>query len=126
MRKVPEENDIIEAGLSGTGGNCITQNGFLYLLLKSLGFDTFIISGTIKNINNHVLCVVRLSSDELYLLDLGVGVPFPEPIPLHNLPYIFRAVGHRIMYRKSENEFYECVQLDGALIGAEFVSFPFD
>lgn len=96
--------------------------------MKSLGFDSFIISGTVKSggssdINNHVLCAVRIGSNELYLLDLGVGLPFPEPIPLHNLPYIHRAGGHRIMYRKSLNEFYECVQLDGALGGVEFVSF---
>ncbi len=102
-RKVPDENGIIAAGLNGIGGNCITQNSFLCLLLQQLGFDSFIISGTVKggdtdDTNNHVLCVVRLSSNELYLLDLGVGVPFPEPIPLHNLPYTHRAVGHRIMY----------------------------
>lgn len=80
-------------------------------------------SGDDAGLNNHVLCVVRLNSDDLYLLDLGVGLPFPEPIPLHNLPYIHRAVGNRLMYRKSVNEFYECVQLDGALVGAKFVSF---
>lgn len=124
---MPDEKDIIAAGLSGTGGNCITQNSFLYLLLKTLGFDTFIISGTVKSsdvgLNNHVLCVVRLNSDHLYLLDLGVGLPFPEPIPLHNLPYTYRAVGNRLVYRKSANDFYQCVQLDGALVGAKFVSF---
>ncbi|XP_037025789.1 uncharacterized protein LOC119067116 [Bradysia coprophila] len=124
-RKVPDEKAIIVAGLNGIGGNCITQNSFLDLLLKSLGFDSSIISGTVHcgestTTNNHVLVVVRLSPNELYLLDLGVGVPFPEPIPLHNLPYIHRAVGHRIMYRKSTNDFYECVQLDGTLMGEKY------
>lgn len=123
-RKVPDESDIIAAGLNGIGGNCITQNTFLQLLLHSLGYDSFIVSGTVGDgdLNNHVLCVVRLSPSELYLLDLGVGLPFPEPIPLHNLPYVFPTVGHRIMYRKSLGEFYECVQLDGSLLGVEFVS----
>lgn len=126
-RKVPDEEAIIAAGLNGIGGNCITQNSFLYLLLKSLGFDSFIISGAVlvevsSASNNHVLCVVRLSADELYLFDLGVGIPFKEPIPLHNLPYTHRAVGHRIMYRKSDNDVYECVQLDGSLMGKKYVS----
>lgn len=124
-RKVPDENAIIAAGLNGIGGNCITQNSFLYLLLKTLGFDSFITSGAVNSgdstsANNHVLCVVRLSPDELYLFDLGVGVPFPEPIPLHNLPYTHRAVGHRIMYRKSAGDLYECVQLDGTLMGEKY------
>lgn len=100
-------------------------------MLKALGFDSFITSGTVKSgassdINNHVLCVVRLRADNLYLLDLGVGLPFPEPIPLHNLPYIHRATGYRMMYRKSVDEFYECVQLDGALGGGVYVSYFFD
>lgn len=34
---MPDENDIIQAGLNGIGGNCITQNGFLYDLLEPLG-----------------------------------------------------------------------------------------
>lgn len=67
-----------------------------------------------------------ISKNFICSIDLGVGVPFPEPIPLHNLPYIHRAVGHRLMYRKSVNDLYECVQLDGSLRGVEYVSSFYD
>lgn len=125
-RKFPDEKDIIEAGLNGVGGNCIIQNGFLMLLLKSLGFDTFITSGSFTGPgylpDNHVICIVRLNVDELYLLDLGVTLPFAEPVPLHNLPYFNQAVGCRYSYRRSENGMYERTQLDGALFGGEYVN----
>lgn len=125
-RKVPDVHSIIEAGLNGVGGNCIVQNGFVMLLLKALGFDAFIVSGMFKGPgclpDNHVMCVVRFSADELYLLDLGVTLPFAEPVPLHNLPYVNRAVGYRYLYRKSDFGTYERVQLDGALFGGEYVN----
>lgn len=125
-RKFPDEKDIIEAGLNGVGGNCIFQNGFLMLLLKSLGFDAFIVAGTFHggfSPDNHVICIVRLSVDELYLIDLGATLPFAEPVPLHNLPYVNRAVGCRYSYKKAENGLYERTQLDGALFGGEYVKF---
>lgn len=125
-RKFPEEKDIIKAGLSGIGGNCIINNGFLMLLLKSLGFDAFIVAGTFKGQgyapDNHVICIVRLNADELYLFDLGVTLPFAEPVPLHKLPYVNRAAGFRYSYRKVENGLYERTQLDGALFGGEYVN----
>lgn len=125
-RKVPNEDDIIQDGLYGAGGNCITQNGFLVLLLKALGFDAFVVSGSVLSSispDNHVICVVRLNTQENYLLDLGVGLPFAEPVPLHNLPYINRAAGFRYLYRKSDKGLYECVQLDGALNSGAYVSY---
>lgn len=126
-RKFPDEKEIIEFGLNGVGGNCIIQNGFLMLLLNAIGFDAFIVAGTFKGEgsmpDNHVICIVRLAIDELYLLDLGVTLPFAEPVPLHNLPYYRRAVGCRYSYRKTENERYERTQLDGALFGGKYVKF---
>lgn len=126
-RKVPDENAIIEAGLKGVGGNCIVQNAFLMSLLKALGFDAFIISGMFKGPgclpDNHVMCIVRLNVDELYLLDLGMTLPFAEPIPLHYLPYTNRSAGYRYLYRQSENGLYERVQLDGALFGEKYVNY---
>lgn len=126
-RKFPDKKDIIEAGLNGVGGNCIFQNGFLALLLQSLGFDAFIVAGTYQGPgflpDNHVICIVRLNADELYLLDLGVTLPFAEPVPLHNLPYVNRAVGCRYSYKKVENGLYARTQLDGALFGEEYVNY---
>lgn len=124
-RKFPDEQDIIKAGLGGVGGNCIFQNGFLMLLLKAVGFDAFIVAGSFLAPgylpDNHVICIVRLTVDELYLLDLGVTLPFAEPVPLHNLPYVNRAAGCRYSYKKVENGRYQRTQLDGALFGAEYV-----
>lgn len=126
-RKFPEEKDIIKDGLEGVGGNCITQNGFLMLLLNALGFDAFVAAATFVGQNfppdNHVICIVRLNAEEQYLIDVGQALPFDEPVPLHNLPYVGRAAGYRYCYKKAENGLYVRTQLDGALFGGDYVSF---
>lgn len=125
-RKFPDEEDIIRDGLNGVGGTCITQNGFLMLLLKALDFDAFIVASTVQGQgyaqDNHVLCIVRLTPDQLYLFDMGVTFPFAEPVPLHDLPHFNRAAGCRYCYKKAENGLYIRTQLDGALFGGDYVS----
>ncbi len=124
-RKVLDEAEIIDAGLKGIGGNCLTQNGFLYMLLKVLGFNSYLVSGFVHGSrnrqDNHVVCVVEFSLDEKYLMDLGVGLPFAEPVPLNELPYTQMAAGFRYRYIKGDKGIYYRMQLDGALFGGEFV-----
>lgn len=124
-RRVLDEVEIIDAGLKGIGGNCLTQNGFLDMLLKVLGFNSYLVSGFVHGSrnrqDNHVLCVVEFSSDERYLMDLGVGLPFAEPVPLNKLPYTQMAAGFRYRYIKGDKGIYYRMQLDGALFGGEFV-----
>jgi len=128
QRRVADEHDIINAGLSGLGGNCLTQNGFLDMLLKTIGLKSYLISGYLhgpRNLpDNHVMCVVEITEEEKYLFDLGVGLPFVEPVPLHKLPYTQIAGGYRYRYVKgsadNDKVLYYRMQLDGALFGGEF------
>jgi len=126
-RRVPTAKDIISAGLTGIGGACITQNGFLSLLLQALGFNSYLISGLFHGPrympDNHVICIVEFSSEEKYLLDLGIALPFAEPVPMHKLPYTQIAAGFRYRYKEADDKkgVYYRVQLDGALYGGEFV-----
>lgn len=128
QRQVPKEADIISAGLSGIGGACITQNTFICILLKALGFNSYVVSGFVRGADyvadNHVICVVEFSPEKRYLCDVGVGLPFAEPVPMHDLPYTQKSAGFRYRYRKvkNEDELYELVQLDGGLFGGAYVS----
>ncbi len=128
QRQVPKEADIISAGLSGIGGACITQNTFFYILLKALGFNSYVVSGFVRGDDylpdNHVICIVEFSPEEKYLCDVGVGLPFAEPVPMHDLPYTQTSAGFRYQYRKVENGdgLYERIQLDGGLFGGAYVS----
>ncbi|CAL8073303.1 unnamed protein product [Orchesella dallaii] len=125
-RRVPTAKDIISAGLSGIGGACITQNTFLTWLLQAIGFNSYTVSGFVhgpRNMpDNHVICIVEFSSEEKYLLELGVALPFAEPVPMHKLPYTQTAAGFRYRYKEADDKkgVYYRVQLDGALYGAEF------
>lgn len=98
------------------------------MLLKSLGFNSHLVSGFFhgpgNKPDNHVICVVEFSPEEKYMLDLGQGLPFAEPVPMHELPYIAKAAGWRYGYKKADNttDLYHRVQLDGALYGTEYVS----
>ncbi|ODN02905.1 putative arylamine N-acetyltransferase 2 [Orchesella cincta] len=125
-RRVPTAQDIVSAGLSGIGGACITQNTFLTYLLQAIGFNSYTVSGFVhgprNTPDNHVICIVEFSPEEKYLLELGVALPFAEPVPMHKLPFTQTAAGFRYRYKKADDRegvFYR-VQLDGALFGGEF------
>lgn len=86
---------------------CIDHNYFIAVLLKSVGYDTFLVGSTVSLLPiplNHPLCIARLDSG-LWLVDFGMGSVFPEPVPLHQLPFSFVAGGWTCEYRKEGNIF---------------------
>lgn len=128
-RRVPTEQDIVDAVLSGDGGACITLNGFLPILLNAVGFNAYVISCSVlvpgtPSDDNHVLCVVELDSTQKYVLESGVGLPIAGPVPIHQLPFGGRGCGYPYQYKEDPEKkgTYQRVQLEGSLYGAPFVS----
>jgi len=116
--------ETLEAGLSGVGGVCINHNVFVTYLLRHVGFNAEMISSKFADSDHdtHTLCLIRLSDEEIYLIDIGCALPFEEPIPLHKLPYSNVSAGFRYEYRycKEMNE-YSRWQLDGTFFKGKFV-----
>lgn len=75
---IPSSEQMKSDVLSFKGGTCVTMNSVLGSLLYSLGFDTFLIHGTMSKPNDHVAISLRLEQ-HLYIIDLGDGQPYFEP-----------------------------------------------
>lgn len=80
---IPNEQDIKEDMLSFNGGTCATMNTFLGTILYNIGFDVYLINGTMKKTNDHIAILLNLN-DKLYTIDLGDGQPYFVPIPIDN------------------------------------------
>lgn len=78
---IPNEQDIKEDMLSFNGGTCATMNTFLGTVLYNIGFDVYLINGTMKKLNDHIAILLNLN-DKLYTIDLGDGQPYFVPIPI--------------------------------------------
>lgn len=72
--------------LTGVGGLCFHHNLALYLLLKALECDVYLAASAVldKNKVDHVVVIVRnlQSGRDLYLMDVGCGVPCFTAVPL--------------------------------------------
>ena len=132
----------IESVLVDGGGVCLQNNYFMYLLLKSMGFDTFVVGCSTIDVsleNNHILVIVRLSAtlalsysqwtavegfglDDLYMIDVGWVRPIPCPVHLNRLPFSYRAAGFevRFQFNPSENK-YEVLLVGGDPLKGAFV-----
>lgn len=62
------------------GGTCYANNYHLYRLLLSLGFETKLCGADMTNPDVHMVVMVTVDGRE-YLVDVGYGAPFHEPIP---------------------------------------------
>lgn len=62
------------------GGTCYSCNYHLFLLLSALGFDVKLCGADMRTPNVHMVSIVRLEGRE-YLVDVGYGAPFLEPLP---------------------------------------------
>ena len=100
------------------GGVCLQNNYFMYLLLKSMGYDTFVVGCSTIAVpldNNHILVIVRLppsivlpssdwtaiegfGPDDLYMVDVGWVRPIPCPVHLNRLPFTYRAAGFEVSF----------------------------
>jgi len=96
------------------------------LLLEVLGFDIFPVtiswaSGLMPG--THFGAVVQLSITESYLIDVGCGLPFWEPVPLHQLPYRRTAGGYPFEFRRSPEGLIQRFQIGGSYFHGKYVRF---
>jgi len=101
---------------------CIDHNYFLTTLVKSVGYDAFLVGSTVSLLPmplNHPLCVIRIESG-LWLVDMGMGSIFHEPIPLHQLPVSFNVGGHMCEYRKADGGVFQRVHIRGDPMKGDF------
>jgi arylamine N-acetyltransferase len=65
----------------GFGGTCYTNNYYLYQLLAHLGYEIKLCGADMEGYapNIHMVSVVTIDSNE-YMVDVGYGAPFWEPI----------------------------------------------
>jgi arylamine N-acetyltransferase len=62
------------------GGTCYANNPYFAQLLCHLGFDVKTCGADMSNPDVHVVSIVNIENRE-YLVDVGYGAPFFEPIP---------------------------------------------
>lgn len=62
------------------GGTCYTNNYYLYLLLKYLGYEIRLCGADMSRPDVHIICMVRIENLE-YIVDIGYAAPFCEPLP---------------------------------------------
>lgn len=62
------------------GGTCYSNNFHLYTLLRSLGFDIVLCGADMRAPDVHLVSMVRLRGRQ-FLVDVGYGGPFFEPLP---------------------------------------------
>jgi N-hydroxyarylamine O-acetyltransferase len=71
------------------GGFCYEQNGLLCKVLQQLGYQAFLISASVYQVDDaefgppdaHVAIIVEIK-EQHWLVDVGFGSSFPEPLPL--------------------------------------------
>lgn len=76
----------------GFGGTCYSNNYHFSLLLGFLGYDVRFCGADMSRPDVHVVNVVTLAGHE-YLVDVGYGAPFAEPMPLDRRDDVVVALG---------------------------------
>ena len=62
------------------GGTCYSNNYYLYLLLKYLGYDVKLCGADMKNPDVHIVSMVKIGGRD-FIVDVGYAAPFTEPLP---------------------------------------------
>ena len=62
------------------GGTCYSNNYYLYLLLRHIGFDVKLCAADMKNPDVHIISMVNIDGKE-YIVDGGYAAPFLKPLP---------------------------------------------
>ncbi len=78
------------------GGTCYANNPYFAELLRHLGYEVAMCGADMSRPDVHVVTVVRLEGRE-YLVDVGYGAPFFEPLP--------RDLDHRLEVAYGRNRF---------------------
>ncbi len=85
LRRRPTLEEIKRDVMCRKGGLCYGLNAFMKFLLEALEYDVYFVIADIAAPENHMITIVRnLNSDggDQYLVDVGVGWPTLEAIPL--------------------------------------------
>jgi len=83
------------------GGLCYEVSRTLLRLLRELGYQGYLISGTITFPGSHEALVVEVDGKS-YLVDVGNGAPFFHPIPIGEVIEV-RHAGLRYRFRPGED-----------------------
>ncbi|KAK7079332.1 hypothetical protein SK128_021136 [Halocaridina rubra] len=107
-KHVPTFDEVIEAVLSLEGGVCYTLNTFMCVLLQTLHLKADILAGSYSTFgDNHTHVVVLLqdlrSIGDNFIIDVGCGFPFKDPIPVSELPCSRYFAGLEYRYEWREN-----------------------
>ena len=86
------------------GGTCYSNNFHLASLLRYVGFDaTYCGADMVSGPDVHAVVIVRLEGRE-YLVDVGYGAPFYEPMPRdREVPLTIRLGGNRYVLRPRDD-----------------------
>lgn len=99
------------------GGTCYTNNYYLYLLLKHIGYDIILCGADMKEEDVHIVSIVKLNGRE-YLVDVGYAAPFYHPLE-RNLKsdYIIESVNERYVLKPPDKRNYSKMEhhIDGEL-----------
>jgi arylamine N-acetyltransferase len=111
-----DNSTTLEAWQSeGSGGVCYEVATMLEGLLDGLGFESYNVLGEIFEPRAHQANIVTVEGKR-YLLDLGNGAPFIEPIPIDDGPYEidFAGLGYRFDRQGSDGRLVQSRHIDGA------------
>jgi len=118
LRYIPDFEKYIE-GIEryNFGGTCYSNNYYLHLLLKHLGYDVSLCGADMTQPDVHMVNMVRLNGRE-FLIDAGYAAPFLKPLPRDLKDDYIISLGHDryILKPKDKNgnsriEFYQEGQL---------------
>lgn len=62
------------------GGTCYSNNYYLYLLLKYVGYDVKLCGADMKNPDVHIVSMLKIGGRD-FIVDCGYAAPFTEPLP---------------------------------------------
>ena len=62
------------------GGTCYANNPYFFELLRHLGYEVTLCGADMSNPDVHIVTMVALDGRQ-YLVDVGYGAPFYEPLP---------------------------------------------
>jgi arylamine N-acetyltransferase len=85
------------------GGICFELAAMVSHLLASLGYDIYVMLAQVSLPNGHQAVHVNLDGKR-YMVDLGTGGPFFQPIPLDDLPFEIHQHGLSFRFRWGDNE----------------------
>jgi arylamine N-acetyltransferase len=83
------------------GGICFELAAMMARLLEALGYDIFVVLAQVSLPNGHQAIHVTLDGKR-YLVDLGTGGPFFQPIPLDELPFEIHEHGLSFRFRMGD------------------------